>query len=192
MVRCRIWDNIVARKIQKRALKDRILLVTEGKKTEQNYFKGLRKELRISVEIKDINKSSLDSLLKKVKRIYNDAWREKNPFTQVIFIIDKDDFTHYESAKNDIKNIDNFCAFFSEPCFEYWLLLHFQPIEKPFNNCSQLKKHTDFKKHFPNYNKTDKNIIQDLLQFRDTACKNAKNNPHTNLDKLVQYLQKIK
>ena len=53
MVRCRIWDNIVVRKIQKRALKDRILLVTEGKKTEQNYFKGLRKELRISVEIKD-------------------------------------------------------------------------------------------------------------------------------------------
>lgn len=139
MAQCRICDSIMARKLKKRALKDRVLLVSEGKKTEQNYFKGLCQSLRISIEIKDVNKTSLGSLLTKVKRIYDKAKREKNPFTQVIFIADKDNFVHYEQDKKDIKNIENFHVFFSEPCFEYWLLLHFQSINKPFNNCQTLK-----------------------------------------------------
>ncbi|SMN11956.1 hypothetical protein SPBRAN_155 [uncultured Candidatus Thioglobus sp.] len=182
----------MARKLKKRVLKDRILLVSEGKETEQNYFKGLCQILRISIEIKDINKTSLGSLLAKVKRIVDNAKREKNPFTQVIFIVDKDDFQHYEQDKNDVKKIDNFHVFFSEPCFEYWLLLHFQPIKKPFNNCQTLKSDKDFIRNFSEYKKNNIDVFPILANKLQDACKNAKNNPHTNLNELVEYLQNIK
>lgn len=182
----------MSRKIQKRALKDRILLVSEGKKTEQNYFKGLCRKLRISIEIKDINKASIDSLLTKIKRIYDGALREKKPFTRVIFIVDKDDFIHYDKAKNEIRNTDNFYAFFSEPCFEYWLLLHFQTIEKPFNECKKLVRDRIFTNNFPKYNKNNPKLFVELADKLQNACKNAKQNPHTNINELVIYLQGIK
>ncbi len=182
----------MARKIKKRKLKDRILLVSEGKKTEQNYFKGLAHTLRISIEFRDIDRTSLGSLFAKAKRIFDKAKREKNPFTQVIFIGDKDNFQNYEQDKKIINNTDNFCAFFSEPCFEYWLLLHFQPIDKPFNDCGKLQESAEFKKNFPEYDKTNKNIFNNLKDKIPTACKNARNNPHTNINELVEYLQNIK
>ncbi|CAC9642385.1 hypothetical protein [uncultured Gammaproteobacteria bacterium] len=182
----------MARKLTKRALKDRVLLVSEGKKTEQYYFKGLCQHLRISIEIKDINKTSLGSLLEKVIRIVNQAKYEKNLFTQVLFIGDKDNFKHYKQDKQKIQSLNNFHVFFSEPCFEYWLLLHFQPISKPFNSCSELQKSKAFKKYFPDYSKVNADIYVELRDKIVDACNNAENNQNININELVRYLQNIK
>jgi len=181
----------VARKLKKKILRDRVLLVSEGKKTEQNYFKGLCQALRISIEITDINKTSPDSLFTKAKRMFDRAKREKKPFTQVILIVDKDNFTHYEKTKQKIAGIDNFHAFFSEPCFEYWLLLHYENTTKPFTCFDELKKDRMFKKHFPDYQK-NQDVFTNLQDRIPAACQNAENNPHTNIHKLIEYLQNIK
>ena len=181
----------MARKIKKRELKDRILLVSEGK-TEQLYFKGLSQELKISIEMRDIKKTSLGSLQTKVERIVGVAKKEGNPFTRVIFIIDKDDFQHYERDKINAKKNKDFHVFYSEPCFEYWLLLHFQLVSKPFNTCLDLQKSREFKVFFPNYNKTNFNIYKNLKSKLGAACSNAKNNPNTNINELVDCLQNMK
>jgi len=49
-----------------------------------------------------------------------------------------------------------------------------------------------FKKHFPNYKKNNPNIFSELEEKVQVACINAKNNPHTNANELVEYLQNIK
>lgn len=58
---------------------------------------------------------------------------------------------------------------FSEPCFEFWLLLHYKKTDKPFTNFDEIRKDKDFKKHFPNYDKS-KNNFNDLKDRISTAC----------------------
>ncbi len=205
MVQCRIWDNIVVkrkvktkynrRKVASRESYDRVLIVCEGI-TEQYYFKGLIRQLKLStanVEISNPKQNTPDSLLKEAKRLYRKSKYEKNIFDRVYCLFDKDRHPKYKETKGNIKQIKNtYFAAYSEPCFEYFLLLHFIYTTKTFTKFDELRKDKDFKKYFPKYNKTDKGIFIKLQGKIGFACKNAKNNPHTNLDKLVQYLQKIK
>ena len=177
---------------------DRVLILTEGSKTEQIYFKGLVKYLKLSsvnIKILDIKQTTPDSLFKQAKKLYNKSESDKNPYDRVYCIFDKDKHAKYQETKNTIdcitkpKNV--YYYGFSEPCFEFWLLLHYAKTEQPFINFDELRKNKIFKEHFPNYIKSQINFDD----FKDkilTACNNAKDNQHTNLNKLIGYLQNIK
>jgi hypothetical protein len=54
-------------------------------------------------------------------------------------------------------------------------------------NFDEIRKDKDFKKHFPNYDKS-KNNFNDLKDRISTACQNAKNNQHTNYSQAHQIL----
>lgn len=198
MAKRKIKSGYSPRKTQTRELYDRVLIVCEGSKTEINYFNGLIKDLELStanIEILDIKQTTPDSLLEEVKKLYNESKGKENPFDRVYCVFDKDGHSKYQETKNKIDQIkdpkDVYRHAFSEPCFEFWLLLHFRKTDKPFTNFKELSKHKHFKKSFPNYDKS-KNIFNDLKDKIPTACKNAKNNRHTNVNKLVEYLQNIK
>ncbi|MBE8189975.1 MAG: RloB domain-containing protein [Candidatus Thioglobus sp.] len=87
---------------------------------------------------------------------------------------------------------NTYFAIYSEPCFEYFLLLHFIKTDKPFTKFDELRRDKNFRKHFPKYNKTDVNIFNNLKDKMPFACTNAKNNQHTNINELIEYLQNLK
>lgn len=186
------------RKIAIREAYDRVLIVCEGRKTEINYFNALIEDLKlntVNIQVLDIRQTTPDSLFKKAKEFYKRSQKESNPFDRVYCVFDKDGHTKYKDTKNTIKNIKKpknvYYYAFSEPCFEFWLLLHFKKTDKPFVSFDELSKDTDFRKYFPNYNKSEV-IFNDLKSKVPIACKNAKNNLHTNVNELVEYLQNIK
>jgi hypothetical protein len=177
---------------------DRVLILTEGKKTEQIYFKGLISFLKLSsvnIEILDIKQTTPDSLFSKAQILYKKSEEEKNPYDRVYCVFDKDRHTKYQETKNLIDSIKRpknvYYYSFSEPCFEFWLLLHYVKTDRPFVNFDEFKKNKDFRKHFPDYEKSKITFTT----FEDkilTACENAQNNQHTNINNLIKYLQNIK
>jgi hypothetical protein len=172
---------------------DRVLIVCEGSKTELNYFQELVKRLRLSsvnIKIIDTKQTTPDSLLNKAKELYKKSQQEGNKFDRAYIISDKDKHTRCADIKGNIK--PPFYFIYSEPCFEYFLLLHFKQTTKPFNSFTELNKSKDFKEFFPSYNKNDTTLIYDLINLVDTACHNSKNNSYTNVEELITYLRNIK
>jgi hypothetical protein len=183
------------RKKQYREPYDRVLITCEGE-TEQIYFQGLINDLKLSVvNVNLINPSATDpnSLLKIAQDKSEYAKRQGNSYDRVYCMFDKDQHLKYKDTKNNIQQKKSFYVAFSEPCFEFWLLLHFYRTTKPFIECDALQKDKLFKRHLPNYNKTDKDLFKNLTSKQiKTACKNSFDNPLTNVNELVEYLQQIK
>ncbi|MDC9715042.1 MAG: RloB family protein [Gammaproteobacteria bacterium] len=198
MAKRKIKSSYSPRKAAIKEPYDRVLIVCEGKETEINYFNGLIRHLKLStvnIKVQDIKQTTPDSLLKEAKKLYQEAKKSGNPYDKVYCVFDKDRHTKYQETKNQIDQIKQpkgvYCYAFSEPCFEFWLLLHYYKTTKPFTCFDKLRKDKEFKKYFPEYGKSEDifPILQDKLAV---ACNNAKGNPHTNINKLVEYLQNIK
>jgi hypothetical protein len=138
-------------------------IVTEGEVTEKVYFRHIgrfRKNININVHTKKhgLNaKIIMDLLQIKVidKKTLNDG-------DEVWIVIDRDrwDMKHVEQCYKKICKLNksndegenkevSFEMAFSNPCFEYWLLLHF---EKP-KNITAKNITNKLKKHIPNYEK---------------------------------------
>lgn len=131
-------ERDLARKQAKRATYDRVLIVCEGSKTEPNYLRELIDCLELNtanVEVDGECGSSPISVVTHSKQRYTEEKRKGDAFDRVFCVFDKDTHTSYESALDETskakpKNV--YQAINSVPCFEYWLLLHFEFTTKPY------------------------------------------------------------
>ena len=184
-----------------------ILIVCEGEKTERNYFQSLKEFLNlISVGI-EILPSPHPTPLKAINYAEQKA-RESNEYDEIYCVIDRDTHGDFDEALDKAKNIKLqntiFKVIVSDPCFEFWILLHFTKITPNFSTtkspCKELQKHKDFKKNLPHYSKDYefKDIIANRL---NVAIKNAneinkenlpiRQTPYTEVVRLVENLQDL-
>ncbi len=159
----------MARNYKKIRSTKNIWLFCEGKKTEKNYFNGLITTERIgNVIVKDSNRTDSIGLLreaitfKKSNGKIGDEYycifdRNSNTNKRLNEIIDL-------ARQNKIKII------FSNPCFEYWVLCHFEGY---INSIEFDELNSKLKKHF-GYKKGDPNIYIKTKGKLDNAVKNAK------------------
>jgi len=127
------------------------IILCEGE-TEENYFKGLvtqdkyrRQFASISVDIFKPKDHSPLGLINKAKEKIKDAKREKNPYDFIWVVFDKDGHANIPGAFEIARaNNPEIQIAFTIPCFEYYVLLHFEKTSKPFKKCddviSQIKK----------------------------------------------------
>lgn len=124
----------LARRKSQRASYDRILIICEGTKTEPQYFKEIRQDYRLNTakvipSDKPQPQKIVDFALEYLKT--NNQWE------QVYCVFDRDSHTSFDEAlqsvvkldkkyKNNLKQPIHFIAIPSIPCFEIWLLLHFE------------------------------------------------------------------
>ena len=203
MTRLRSQNNI-KRRSKNRRPRDRILIVSEGKKTEPLYFNDLKDHYQLNmVEVKGSG-STPTSVVRKAKKISEEERKiNGDDFNYVYCIFDRDIHTDFERAK-ELANNYGIITICSWPCFEFWFHLHFGYSRKPFDtsggktsskNCSD-----ELKKLLPNYNKNAVGIFQLLIDRLEDAKKNsikalkdAKDtqnpDPSTEIHKLVEYLQ---
>jgi hypothetical protein len=157
------------RKRKSRAPYNRILIVTEGKKTEPNYFNEIIARYRLHTANIEVQPSQYGTsplqVVEYARDLFQDGDTHKNvgakTFEQVYAVFDRDDHKTYFGAldlaaqlngklRNDEKKPVIFQAVPSVPCFELWLLLHFEEISAPIHRDEALKR---LKKHIPNYEK---------------------------------------
>ncbi|EDO8878045.1 RloB domain-containing protein [Campylobacter coli] len=184
-----------------------ILIVCEGEKTEINYLKQLKNFFRLNNITIDIIPSENSSPLQVVKfaKKKNDLF----DYNEVYCVFDKDTHANFTKAQEEceeyIKEDKNFKfeAIISNPCFEFWILLHFTCTTKPFGTnspCGELIN-KDLKKYIKDYTKNYNfaNIIKQNLDIAITNAqkvnKEAENNNYTSsytfMDKLALKFQEL-
>jgi hypothetical protein len=157
------------RKQTQRASYDRILIVSEGSKTEPLYFKEIKNAHRLQTANVEVHPGALGTEPIQVVRYAKQLFEAGDPhkrvraraFEKVFAIFDRDDHKSYFDAlklaesldgklRNDAKQPVEFKAIASVPCFELWLLLHYEDIRHPLHRDEVL---TRLKQHIPSYDK---------------------------------------
>ncbi|MCL2021926.1 MAG: RloB family protein [Betaproteobacteria bacterium] len=152
-----------------RARCERILIVSEGSKTEPLYFNEIRMDLRLPVRNITIfgGESGTDPL--QIVQYAKDLFErgdlhkgiEPRSFERIFAVFDRDQHHGYLEAlnqanildgklKNDEKQHVPFKAITSVPCFELWLLLHYQDVQAPLCRDEVLQR---LRQNFPCYAK---------------------------------------
>ncbi|MBP5789528.1 MAG: RloB domain-containing protein, partial [Neisseriaceae bacterium] len=154
------------------------------------------------------------TIITEVEKLVQQEIKNGNPFDSVFCVFDKDEQPKYNDALNKLKQLSQKnkvwenADIVSVPCFEYWYLLHFDPTTKPFQKSpktNSLSKQVidELKQYIPDYEKSNRNMFQQLVEKLPFAIKNAEkslaeaeknqtDNPSTKVHLLVEYLQELK
>ncbi len=194
------------RKFQDRGkLKERILIVCEGEKTEPNYFRGFKVSSSQIVKI-DIKGSGKDTcrIVEEALRLKKIAEKNKEAYNQVWCVFDRnsfpmEDFNHalFLARQNNIK------VAYSNEAFELWYLLHFHFFNTGISRDQYKEKLSKFLGY--EYKKNSRTMYDELSGEQQNAIKNekkllsqynypnpAKDNPSTTVHLLVEELNKWK
>jgi hypothetical protein len=141
-----------------------ILIVTEGKETEPKYFSGLRNHLKLSsVEVKIMKAGGTDALsivdyaIDKRKERKLAAKHECTvPYDSVWAVFDTERADTNPKLKEALNKagVHKINVALSNPCFEFWLLLHDVFTTAPFINCDDVIRCIK-RKYVPNYQKNN-------------------------------------
>lgn len=180
-----------AGKIQSR---DRILIVTEGEKTEVNYFEGMRRQLRISAMKVKVLPSSIGtdplSVVNYAERLImkglgkTGAENSARAFEKVFAVFDRDqNFAAFYQAREEAARKDGryrtadtkapirFEAIGSAPNFELWLLLHFEALSP--GEMSIREPICRLRKYLPDYEKNRQDLFEATKKLLPKAMQNA-------------------
>ena len=190
---------------------DVVLIVCEGSKTEPTYFKNLKNELRLSNANIRICGRECGSAPMSVVDYAIAEFNKSKDYNRVYCVFDKDRHETYETAlekvsRTKLRGGAKLFAITSVPCFEYWLLLHFADMARPYgasaslSPCEELLR--DLKAHISNYEKGNDvfgityHLIEQAIrraEIRERNCAVDRNdNPSTKVHHLITYLQGIK
>lgn len=211
----------LARREQKdarRASYPRILIVSEGSKTEPLYFEEIRAAYRLHSANVEVQPSQLGTapiqVVQYAKQIFEKGSRHKGirprSFDQVYEVFDRDDHPSYFDAldlaasmdgtlRNEDKQPVSFKAIPSVPSFELWLLLHYENIQAPIHRDDVMGR---LKLCIPDYEKGAGGTFAKTSTRRATATERAKAlaarfnartlGPYTAIAELVTVLTKLR
>ena len=177
------------RKRGRRASYDRILIVSEGSKTEPNYFREIRATHRLHTANIEVQHSELGTspiqVVQYAKELFENGDRykqiQRRAFEQIYAVFDRDDHDSYVEALNLAKSLDGklrndnrhpvkFEAIASVPSFEIWLLLHYENIQSPIHRDEVMRR---LRQHVPEYEKGASNIFSMTRGRLDAATERA-------------------
>jgi hypothetical protein len=197
----------LARKKGNRPPYPRVLIVTEGQKTEPQYFDEIRRQERIpSAHVAVLNSRDGTEPIQIVKYAIRSFREQNGEFDHVFAVFDRDEHRTYRARLNacrdtTLKNDENkrirIRAIPSNPCFELWLLLHYEDIHQLFHRDEIIDR---LKRYIPGYEKAfpgtfaltssalvDASARAKRLQERDSP-ENDTEGPYTNVDVVVELL----
>ncbi len=204
----------MARRKARRSSYDRVLIVCEGEKTEPNYLCELISELRLNSANVCVDREADSAPIRIVghaEELYAEEKNKGDTFDRVYCVFDKDTHTTFYNALDKLCSMKPkgvFQPITSIPCFEYWLLLHFEYITRPYRGnergksaCDQVVQ--DLKRHIMDYAKSDKGIYGRVRELTSTAIRHSKRAlreaesvggdcSKTEMHSLVEYLIKLK
>jgi hypothetical protein len=189
-----------------------VLIVCEGKKTEPIYFNLLQKKLRMKltdVEVVHRNPAPISVVnhaikLKKERAIVaGQKDSSKVEYEKVYCVMDVD---KHESLLRaiDKAGANEMEVVLSNPCFEYWYILHFIKTGKSFHDGGEVV--SELKKYYNAYTKSDEAIFGIIYPQTAKAIRCAKQvlreqhqnskdltkcNPATHVYKVVEFLRKM-
>ena len=191
-----------------------ILIVCEGEKTEPIYFNALKETLRlimVDVEIVGEGGAPITVVNRAIalREDRKDIVKKRKSLTKAVYeviycVIDVEAPIPHESLANAVsKAKDNKLeVILSNPCFEYWYILHFRKTSAPFSRSQNVK--SALRREHSAYSESDTTIFNVVYPKTSDAIKHSKEvlneqhidaedlrncNPSTHVHKIVEYLQ---
>ena len=197
-----------------RSGKPRILILCEGTRTEPNYFGGFKQAQRLtSVVVRPLRSRQVGptGLLRRVR----EELKEDSGWDEVYCVLDHDGRdAEIDSFEKKLAAVDlqaDSCdtkMVLSRPCFEFWLLLHFEITDRPFSSgprgteCEDVIKRLG--RHLHGYKKNDSQVFEKCREHIHTALDNAErlrrtarslprpsSAPQTQIETLIRRLLKL-
>lgn len=202
------------RRAPRREPYDRVLIVCEGSKSEPNYLKELIARYRLSsanVVITGDSGSAPKSIVDHaIKQFARDA-----DYDSVFCVFDRNGHSTFDEAVQRVRDKTlvrragkrkigeaRFEAITSIPCFEYWILLHYQYTTSPMPHFADVEPHLKAIPDLAHYSKGAYGLFELTYQSLSTALKNAdranqaarssgSDNPSTQMPVLIRYLLEL-
>lgn len=155
-----------------------VLIVCEGRETEPNYIEGLCAHLGVnSAAVKVVRGESVTHPVGLVHRAQQ-LFTSDGAYDLVYVVCDGDAPRLAEARQLARKALRNLArertqvqVVASSPCFEFWLLLHFEYSGRPYRTAAEA---TDaLRRHVTDYAKNDRNVFAKVSVGLDAACQNA-------------------
>jgi len=184
---------------------DRVLIVCEGTKTEPLYFRSLIDDYKLSNANIKVEPSPDSCPLRLVN--YAFQFNQDRAYDRIYCVMDKDRHAHYKDAVQKVNGRNSLFLANSVPCFEYWLLLHYELSTNQFYGTASKtpgdEAVSQLKKYIPDYRKGKTGIYNFLKPYNEIAKQNAKivnseaikagtDNPSTKVVELVEYLEQLR
>ncbi len=202
--------NDFSRKPATRKLLPKILILTEGSKTEPLYFKEFCNYYGLYLVSVDKNENGITidgSIGASPKTLYEHAKKiaksKNNPYTEIYCVFDKDQHESFSDVVKIIKSLNETLykkgitvkSITSVICFEIWFLLHFGYSSKGYATANELIQELKTKPHFKNYQKSQIKTFSLLKDKINTAKTNAKKLNAERLDdastKVVDLIERL-
>ncbi len=153
------------------------LIVCEGE-TERLYFEAAKVRHRLTTTEVFVAKNTKGSAPIGVVEWAEKKSREPGGFDHIFCVFDRDDHESFARARDKIRTLANrktkplpIREAISVPCFEVWVLLHFEKTDAPFDDCAQVTARVH--RHLPHYEKPE-GAAQHLMSRMAQAVENAR------------------
>ncbi|MEV4769922.1 RloB family protein [Micromonospora humida] len=132
-----------------------VLIATNGESTERDYFNGLKQEpwVRPRLVVVAERGSPVNVVRGAARR------RQRDDFDEAWAVCDVDDFATEPAAREAVDSDVKLA--WSNPCFEVWLLLHYESCTRFVENAKRARDL--LRAHDPHWDKT----ALDFAKFRD-------------------------
>jgi len=182
----------------------RVLVICEDTKSSLQYLKDAAHYFRAYAEVDIVHCGKNDPL-----NIVQEAMERQRLFDHVYCAIDRDRHENFDEALALAKAHKKISVIASYPCYEFWLLLHFQKTRKPYigvgKNSSGDLLGKDLRKlaGMENYEKgSSENLFDRLIDRLPTARQRAAQvmaealndgelNPSTQLHELIECFERL-
>jgi RloB-like protein len=199
-------QKIARRKATRQGLPS-VLIVCEGRETGPNYIEGLCNHLDVNMAairvVQGDNHTNPVDLVKRAQKIFI----EDGGHDFVYVICDGDAgglAAARELAQRKLRNTAKLATTVqvvaSNPCIEFWLLLHFEYSAAP---CTSAEALTRLRGYLTGYDKAEPRIFEMVASGLDRACQNTARlkvehaasgaeTPYTDMPLLVERLREMK
>jgi len=186
-----------------------VLIVCEGERTEVEYLKGLCRAHRLSSANITVVGRGTDPV--SVVRFAIEKAQREGGWDRVYCVFDRDRHANYARAIENLNRADlggtQFQGGITNPCFEFWILLHFEYTARPYRGAGRRSPCdiviADLKRHLPNYEKNDEGLftrleprVQDAIRHAERLVEHNRqtgsDNPATSVHGLVRLLIDLK
>lgn len=135
-----------------------------------------------------------------------DKCGEHGGYDRVFCVFDRDGHESFDRACARIKTLASrkrkalpIDEAISIPCFELWVLLHFEQTDAPFDRCAKVVERV--RVHMPGYEKANAAIARQLIGNVETAIANAEwlehraannnYNPYSSVHKVLRHFAEV-
>ena len=182
------------------------LILCEGE-TEQEYFEAARIHYGLKTTEIVLAENTVGSAPVSVVQCAEDKCAERGGYDKVFCVFDRDGHESFDRARAQLKALASrkrsplpVEEAISVPCFELWVLLHFERTDRPFHRCADVI-HRIRDQHMPSYKKADAAVarqliarVEDALRHADWLEGRAENNhydPYTSIHHVLRHFAQV-